>query len=71
MQRFPSLQAVPSVTAVQVVVQHDPGAPLAAPAAGQAFWYLVRGRNACGTGTYGYGATNGIPTTERVTQTCP
>ena len=25
----------------------------ASPAEGQAFWYLVRARNSCGTGTYG------------------
>ena len=43
----------------------------AAPAAGQAFWYIVRGRSACGTGTYGYAATNGVPTTERITPACP
>ena len=42
-----------------------------APAAGQAFWYIVRGRSACGTGTYGYAASNGVPTQERITGTCP
>jgi hypothetical protein len=41
------------------------------PGAGQASWYLVRGRHACGTGTYGYAAANGVPTAERVTLTCP
>ena len=41
------------------------------PLLGQAFWYLVRGRNACGTGTYGYAAANGVPTTERITFACP
>jgi spore coat protein A len=41
------------------------------PALGQGFWYLVRGWHACGTGTYGYAAANGVPTTERVTLTCP
>jgi hypothetical protein len=41
------------------------------PMEGEAFWYLVRGRHACGTGTYGYGAENGTPTSERVTATCP
>ncbi len=43
----------------------------ALPGAGQIFWYLVRGRNACGTGTYGYAAANGVPTAEEVTLTCP
>ncbi|MBI1950151.1 MAG: multicopper oxidase domain-containing protein [Acidobacteria bacterium] len=43
----------------------------ASPGAGQVFWYLVRGRHACGTGTYGYAASNGVPTAERITLTCP
>jgi spore coat protein A len=42
-----------------------------APGLGQGFWYLVRGRHSCGTGTYGYAAANGVPTTQRVTLTCP
>jgi hypothetical protein len=41
------------------------------PGLGQGLWYLVRGRHACGTGTYGYAAANGVPTTERITLTCP
>jgi hypothetical protein len=43
----------------------------AVPDLGRAFWYLVRGRHACGTGTYGYAATNGVPMTERVSPACP
>jgi hypothetical protein len=35
--------------------------------AGEMFWYIVRGRNALGTGTYGY-RSNGV---ERVTGKCP
>jgi spore coat protein A len=42
-----------------------------APPVGEIFWYFARGRHACGTGTYGYGALNGVPTTERVMLTCP
>lgn len=38
-----------------------------APSAGQGFWYLVRGRNACGSGTYG-SAAGGAP---RTTGACP
>jgi hypothetical protein len=39
----------------------------AIPASGEAFWYLVRGENACFVG--GYGAqSDGTP---RVTTTCP
>jgi hypothetical protein len=37
------------------------------PEIGEGFWYLVRGRNACGVGTYGF-RSNGI---ERVTTVCP
>jgi hypothetical protein len=37
------------------------------PAAGAGFWYVVRGRNACGTGTYGRTSSGG----ERSTETCP
>ena len=37
------------------------------PASDSGYWYLVRGRNACGTGTYGI-ASNGSP---RVTTACP
>jgi hypothetical protein len=37
------------------------------PAVGQTFWYLVRGRNACGRGSYGTGS-NGSP---RNTTECP
>jgi len=38
-----------------------------APGGGQGFWYLVRARDSCGTGTYGY-QSNGA---ERITAACP
>jgi hypothetical protein len=42
------------------------------PLAGDAFWYLVRGRNVCaGAGSYGYRCLHGVPTTERVSAACP
>jgi hypothetical protein len=41
------------------------------PGDGEVWWYLVRGRHACGIGTYGYAAENGTPTTERITAACP
>ena len=41
------------------------------PPVGQAFWYLVRGQNACGKGTYGSQATHGVPTVPRITSACP
>jgi hypothetical protein len=41
------------------------------PGLNQGFWYLTRGRSACGSGTYGWAAANGVPTTERVTSSCP
>jgi hypothetical protein len=37
------------------------------PAARTGFWYLARGHNACGIGTYGF-ASNGVA---RTTLTCP
>jgi hypothetical protein len=37
------------------------------PPSGEGFWYLARGRNVCGTGTYGQ-QSNGTP---RITGTCP
>ena len=36
------------------------------PAPGTGFWYLVRARNTCGTGTYGY-ASGGV---ERIATSC-
>ena len=35
------------------------------------YWYLVRGVNACGAGTYGNSLVNGSPDTLRSTSTCP
>jgi len=37
------------------------------PEASTGYWYLVRGRNACGSGTYGH-ASDG---SERQTAVCP
>jgi N-acetylneuraminic acid mutarotase len=37
------------------------------PAAGTGFWYLVRGRNVCGPGSYGRQSDGG----ERITAACP
>jgi spore coat protein A len=41
------------------------------PPLGQVFWYVVRGQDSCGIGTYGFAADNGVPTTERTTLVCP
>ncbi|HEX5043798.1 MAG TPA: hypothetical protein VFV75_12880 [Candidatus Polarisedimenticolaceae bacterium] len=41
------------------------------PPPGQSFWYLVRGENLCGSGTYGFEARNGTPAAPRVSATCP
>ena len=38
-----------------------------APAPEVAFWYLVRGRNACGTGSFGVASSGAA----RVTTVCP
>lgn len=43
----------------------------ATPSATTGYWYLVRGRNACATGTYGFRRTNGAPGAERTSSTCP
>jgi hypothetical protein len=42
------------------------------PLAGQGVWYLTRGENACGSGTYGnQGLAGGAPGAPRSTTTCP
>jgi len=41
------------------------------PGSGEAYWYLVRGRHSCGTGTWGYQAQNGVPGVERLVNDCP
>jgi hypothetical protein len=43
----------------------------AIPAAGGGFWYLSRGENTCGNGTYGTQGVHGVPGAPRVTTTCP
>jgi hypothetical protein len=48
----------------------SPGSSLAdstVPAAGAGFWYLSRGENSCGNGTFGQ-QSDGTP---RLTTTCP
>jgi len=53
------------------------GTPLATatdagnPGLGSTFWYLVRARHGCGTGTWGWGASGGVPTSERIVGACP
>lgn len=41
------------------------------PTVGDTFWYLVRGENACGSGSYGFEAPNGAPGAPRVSAACP
>ena len=41
------------------------------PAPDKGFWYLSRGENACGSGTYGFQGLHGAPGASRVTTTCP
>ena len=41
------------------------------PSIGTGFWYLVRGENACGNGSYGFEGLNGVPAAARVSTTCP
>jgi hypothetical protein len=41
------------------------------PAAGDSFWYLVRGENGSGNGSYGFEGVHGVPAAPRVSATCP
>lgn len=41
------------------------------PVLGTGFWYAVRGKNACGAGTYGRQGVRGAVGVERLTTTCP
>jgi len=43
----------------------------ASPSAASCYWYLARGRNACGVGTYGFQGVSGSPGAERTSTTCP
>jgi hypothetical protein len=40
------------------------------PPVGEIYWYLIRGVNACGAGSYGSAVQSGQPTT-RASSTCP
>jgi hypothetical protein len=41
------------------------------PPQGTGFWYLVRGENACGDGTYGLQYLPGLEPAPRTSATCP
>ena len=41
------------------------------PPAGDSFWYLVRGQNACGSGPYGFEGLHGTPGSPRLSAACP
>jgi hypothetical protein len=41
------------------------------PEPGESFWYLVRGANTCGDGSYGSESLNGAPGAPRQSTTCP
>lgn len=41
------------------------------PAPGDAYWYVVRGVNACGHGPYGSEGHGGVPAGPRISATCP
>jgi hypothetical protein len=45
-------------------------ADVADPESGDAFWYLIRGANACGRGVYGFEVVGGVPI-PRVVDICP
>jgi Lamin Tail Domain/Cohesin domain len=52
---------------ISVATASDP----ATPPAMTSYWYLVRGRNACGMGTYGFRESGGAPVAERTSNACP
>jgi hypothetical protein len=60
-----------SVTCLQSGLAEATTSDSQVPATGQTFWYLVRGKNTCGTGTYGSEASHGVPTVPRTTTACP
>ena len=41
------------------------------PANGDGFWYLVRGQNEAGKGSYGFEEAHGVPVALRASTTCP
>ncbi len=43
----------------------------AIPPVMNSYWYLVRGRNACGAGSYGFRQVGGAPGAERTSTSCP
>jgi hypothetical protein len=51
--------------AAPTVSDPTPAAP------GVTFWYLSRGENSCGNGTYGNQGVHGAPGAPRITTTCP
>ncbi|MBZ5637129.1 MAG: hypothetical protein LAO51_00075 [Acidobacteriia bacterium] len=63
------------VGAEEACVVSGADAPMASdpslPPEGGVFWYVVRGRHACGAGTYGYAAERGSQAAERVAGACP
>ncbi len=59
--------AGPGETCVAAGVPASTATDYSSPPSGSGYWYLARGRNACGAGTYG-SAGNGEP---RVTAACP
>jgi hypothetical protein len=61
----------PSETCAASGTSSPPVADVSRPGIGQSFWYLVRGRDACGTGTWGWAAANGVPTKEEIVRACP
>jgi spore coat protein A len=60
-----------SETCLQGGMLAPPASDGTLPAARGAFWYLLRGRHACGAGTYGWRVVNGVPGAERITAACP
>lgn len=54
-------------TGISGTTTSDPATPPVA----SGYWYLARGKNACGTGTYGFRWVGGAPGAERTSTVCP
>jgi len=55
------------VSGIAAATASDP----AIPPVNTAYWYLIRGKNACGVGTYGFRGLGGAPGAERISTVCP
>ncbi len=60
-----------SETCLADAVAETTASDASVPAEGEGYWYLVRGKNACGSGSWGSEGVNGVPGAPRLSTTCP